>query len=406
VSGAFRLIFEFSRTTTQPPAPIEFEHLIHNGRSNNLVISYPSYSTELPIRAFDVPPPVAARPRFRGRKLEKDLVTRELNGVTFRRIQYSAMGTKRKSARTLNKEEQESTSDPYLYAIRSKKSGAKYSVERIDTALPPWEELRCFKSTKCDGITFFLRDYIEVRVMRATKSDQARILEIRKCRTKKIAYTLLAIQWIYNTDLVQQHVPKEKEPGPMLSNHVDIIFITNVDKKIPAPKDVRVWDVFHRKIRTRRDRRVAWLFPESSIEHAKEPAENNNCQKGRRRRAVRRQPPPRRKPPRSKGDRRKLKKSLDRKALANDAFSPTTTELHAAPDDAPTVIDTGEEWTSSEEDWRSVEDIVDIERVESGQLIVEVLFSNGNKAKFDKEEVYDKAPIPMLKFYERYLKFN
>jgi hypothetical protein len=32
-----------------------------------------------------------------------------------------------------------------------------------------------------------------------------------------------------------------------------------------------------------------------------------------------------------------------------------------------------------------------MERVESGQLIVEVLFSNGNKAEVDKKEAYEKC---------------
>ena len=95
-----------------------------------------------------------------------------------------------------------------------------------------------------------------------------------------------------------------------------------------------------------------------------------------------------------------LKKSKSTQSLRRQSTEDSPAPKRRKTDDVET-------WRPKREDWEpDVEAIDTIERDESGQLLVYVLFKNGKKIKVSMEQVYKHCPRPMLRFYESHLHFK
>ena len=153
-----------------------------------------------------------------------------------------------------------------------------YSVRRTREDLPLWQDLEPVDSAECDGITFEPQDQVTVAVHGEAKPNQSQILLIRKLREKKKEYIFLVVEWIYTQREVRAYVGKHKAKR-MLTNHLDVIFLTDVCEKIEhfqrTPTE-RVLDILHKpaRILPHDHEWVSWLFPWTSTFTATAPNES------------------------------------------------------------------------------------------------------------------------------------
>ena len=147
------------------------------------------------------------------------------------------------------------------------KSTANFTVETLRKDLPAWEDLIHMDSVECDGITFKSGDQVAVVVDGDANPSRAQILSIRKLCINKKEFVFLVVEWFYTRSQVRSFVsvPKSRTK-PMLTNHLDVVFMTDVCKKLERISVDKVLDLLHKppRIVPHTSELVSWLFPSSS----------------------------------------------------------------------------------------------------------------------------------------------
>lgn len=144
-----------------------------------------------------------------------------------------------------------------------------YWIVRDSNRLPRWEDLTRLDEIECGGIKFEVDDEIEVKVKDQREPARCQIRSMRQHQTLDGTLEFLNVLWIYTKSEAKKFILSKEEQkilrqnAAVVTNHADIIFITEVIKKSTKSKDTlpdRVLHIKRRQMLPREDERVAWLF--------------------------------------------------------------------------------------------------------------------------------------------------
>jgi len=144
-----------------------------------------------------------------------------------------------------------------------------YYIVRVDNSLPRWEDLIPLDTIECGGIEFRVDDEIDVKVENQKEPSQCLIRSMRQYQAPDGTLEFLNVLWKYTQSEAKQYISTKQaqiylgQNDTIVTNHADIILITEVIRKSPTSNCTlpdQVLDTKRRRILPRRDRRVAWLF--------------------------------------------------------------------------------------------------------------------------------------------------